>query len=95
MQDQKVLTVTSQWAVTIVAGAILTGLVGGAFGAFTALNADHFTVSANTEDIEELKTTKEDKATIQLIVKNLEENFQRMDGKLDDLIKLHQSPKVR
>ena len=54
-KTKKTIEISFNWAVTIFVGAILTGLVGGAFTVGSILNSDHFTLAANVEDTKELK----------------------------------------
>jgi len=56
-KTKKTIEISFNWAVTLFVGAILTGLVGGAFSVGTILNSDHFALAANVEDTQELKSS--------------------------------------
>ena len=53
---KKTIEISFNWAVTVIVGTLLTGLVGGAFTVGSILNSDHFALAATIEDTQELKT---------------------------------------
>jgi hypothetical protein len=57
MSTEKVFKISFKWAVSIVVGALLTGMVGGAFGLVGILNSDHFTVLALDTKVKEIEST--------------------------------------
>lgn len=53
----KVLEISFNKAIAILAGAVLTSIVGTAFTVFRILNTDHFVLANTVEDVETLKNT--------------------------------------
>lgn len=56
MSTEKTYTISAKWAISIVVGALLTGMVSGAFGLVGILNSDHFTVLALDTKIREIES---------------------------------------
>lgn len=54
-KNKKTLEISFNWAVTIIVGALLTGIISGAFSVGAILNSDHYALAANIENVKELK----------------------------------------
>ena len=54
---KKTVTVTPKWAITIIVGSVLSGMVTGAFGVANVLNSDHYALLAFTEKVNKLEQT--------------------------------------
>lgn len=63
-KEEKVIEITINKALAIVTGAILTGLVGGAFTIASVLNTDHFITISNANDIQIIKENYANKGDI-------------------------------
>ena len=57
MSTQKLYQITPRWAITIIVGAVLTGMVSGAFSVVGILNSDHFTVLALDTKLKEIESS--------------------------------------
>ena len=80
MENKKTYKITTGWAVSIIAGAMLTGLVTGAFSVVGILNSDHFTVIALDSKVKEIETT--------MVRKDVHElQLQVIDQKVDTLLR--------
>lgn len=80
MEDKNVYKITPKWAIFIIAGSVLTGMVTGAFGIVGILNSDHFTVIALDSKVKEIETT--------MVRKDVHElQLQVIDQKVDTLLR--------
>lgn len=80
-QGKRVWEITPNWAITTLVGALLTGMVSGAFGVARLANSDHFVLMATTDKvsrIEETYVTKE-------VYTELCKRFDRLEIKVDNL----------
>ena len=84
-ENKKTLTVTPKWAITVICGAILSGIVTGAFGALNLLNSDHFTLMAITEKVTKLETTTVNREFYETRYDNLCEKVDVLGKKVDNL----------
>jgi hypothetical protein len=99
----RVYRITPQWAFTVLAGAIITGAVGGAFSAYRVLNTDHFTLSTlatafdkHVEESDDLFVRKdvlgERLVGIEKQLETLNKNVEKLSGKLDNHINYSITP---
>ena len=84
-ENKKTLTITPKWAITVICGAILSGIVTGAFGTVSVLNSDHFTLLAVTEKVTKLETTTVNREFYETRYDNLCEKIDVLGKKVDNL----------
>lgn len=56
-KTKKTVEISFNWAVTVIVGTLLTGIISGAFSVGTILNSDHFALASNIKDTESLKSS--------------------------------------
>ena len=80
-QGKRVWEITPNWAITTLVGALLTGLVTGAFGVARIANTDHFVLMALDEQVEKIERNYVAKE----IYSDLCKRFDRLESKVDSL----------
>lgn len=85
-KEPKVITISFQKAMAIVAGAILTSIVGTVFTTASVLNSDHFAIINNTEAIGELKVNCVTKDKYELQVEVFNKKMDEMNNGLKEIM---------
>jgi len=84
-ETKKTLSVTPRWAITVVVGAVLTGMVTGAFGILNVVNSDHFTLMAVTDKVAKLEETRVDREFYDVHYISLCEKIENLGKKVENL----------
>lgn len=84
MENKNTIEVSLRWAISVVLGAVLTGLVGGSFFALRVANADHFTIIATASQVEDIKKDYVPRTEIEKRLDDIKSSLSEIKASLRD-----------
>lgn len=97
VREQRVITTTLYKGLAVVATALLTGSVAGAFVGYNTAVSDHFTLIRAVEDLNTVRATYVTQSQLQAeqqaqnqrfedLVKTVDKNYSALDKKMDNIM---------
>ena len=87
-KSEKIITISFQKAMAILAGAILSSIAGTIVTTATVLNSDHFAIINNAEAIGVLEETCVNKEGYEIQLKHINDKLEDLQGSFKEVMKL-------